>query len=182
MYRGWKVKRWDTPVSDINDLAMVSLLDRARRLDMIVQSLRDPSRRRWRMRFEDYSAYRNTDELYFVDLWRWLDESDQRCGSTFIFEASSWNDTNSGLPHMDTQARHYVVATIDDVLEVVSGREPVWEEIAPAKPDSSPPGKADHLFLPDDREEVELFIKDIQARQPVAQRHHKVLDWFKRIL
>ncbi|NLS79498.1 MAG: hypothetical protein GXY76_19795 [Chloroflexi bacterium] len=185
MYRGWVVRRWETAVSDIPDLAMVSLSDQNRHLEIVVQSLRDPSLRRWRVSFERYSAYRNTDETFLPALWEYLDESGQRCGNTFTFEGSNWDGTGPAhLPSYAVNARHFVLATLDDVIEVVSSNEPTCGAIEPAEPNSPPPGKAVHYFLPDDRQAVKGLVRELRVRRIIWKARkalRKAVDSAKRL-
>jgi hypothetical protein len=167
MYEGWSICRWETPVVDEDRLLMVSLDDVDRELVLLLESGRDPGRPRWRVRFRQYPAYRNIDEAYRTDLWAWLDKSGQRLGFTFTVEESpplaSWGTVY--LHEVVPRIRHFVIATEDDVVEVLSAEEPVWEAADPAEPGEPRPGKARHLFRGEDDEEIDRLVEDVRRRQ-----------------
>lgn len=80
MYEGWQVMRWETPVVDVDRLLLVSLIDSGRELTLLLEGHDRADRPRWRARFRGYPAYRNIDEAFRLDLWRWLDESGHAAG------------------------------------------------------------------------------------------------------
>ena len=166
MYEGWRISRWETPVVDVDRLLMVSLGDVDRELVLLLESSRVPSRPRWRVRFRQYPAYRNIDEAYRTDLWRWLDESGQRLGFTFTVEESprfaSWGTVY--LHDVLPKTRHFVIATEDDVVEVLSAEEPTWEAAEPAEASAPLPGKARHLYVGQDDAEIERLYTDRKNR------------------
>lgn len=166
MYEGWRIARWETPVVDVDRLLMVSLADVDRELVVLLESSRTPGRPRWRVRFRQYPAYRNIDEAYRTDLWRWLDESGQRLGVTFTVEESpcfaSWGTVY--LHDVVPKTRHFVIATEDDVVEVLSAEEPIWEVANPAESGAPLPGKAKHLYLGEDDAEIERLSADLKTR------------------
>jgi hypothetical protein len=166
VYEGWRVDRWETPVGDVDRLLMVSLVDATRELTAIFEASWMPSRPRWRVRFRDYPAYRNIDEAYRNELWRHIRESGQECGRTFTVQESpslqSWG--TESLHEVRPGIRHFVIATMDDILEVLSASEPVWEE-APCAHDGDPmPGKAGHLFVREDQAQIERLMSDLRSR------------------
>jgi|GEM_PF-2297950 len=167
MYKDWRISRWETPVVDVDRLLMVSLADVGRELVMLLECLHAPGRPRWRVRFRQYPAYRNIDEAYRTELWRWLDESGQRLGFTFTVAESpplaSWG--TEYLHDVVPGIRHFVVATEDDVVEVLSAEEPVWEAAVPAPVNSPLPGKAKHLYVGEDDQEIERLVEDVKRRQ-----------------
>ena len=70
-------ERWQTPVSDAQSLAMVSLLDQ-NGLQITLEDLQDPARRRFKFVSRRVAAYRNILEEYrmlrtVVAIWRWVD-------------------------------------------------------------------------------------------------------------
>jgi hypothetical protein len=145
---------------------MVSLTDVDHELVVLVEAFHSPGRPRWRVRFRQYLAYRNVDESYRTNLWRWLDESNQRVGFTFTVEESprlaSWETVY--LHEVMPTARHFVIATEDDVIEVVSAQLPIWESAEPAELDSPAPGKARHLYVGEDDAEIEQVYADAKRR------------------
>jgi hypothetical protein len=152
---------------DIDRLLMVSLADVERELVVVLESFRAPDRPRWRVRFRRYPAYRNIDEKYRLDLWRWLDESDQRCGFTFtVVETPPFSSWATGyVEAVEPTARHFVISTEDDVIEVLSADEPIWEVADAAAAGAPIPGKATHLYVGEDDAEIERLTKDIRRRQ-----------------
>lgn len=167
MYEGWRISRWETPVVDENRLLMVSLTDVDRELILLLESSRGAGRQRWRVRFRQYPAYRNIDEAYRTDLWLWLDESGQRVGYTFTVEESpplaSWGAVY--LHAIEPKTRHFVIATEDDVVEVLSAEDPVWEAVDPAEAEASLPGKSTHLYIGQDDAAIERLVEDVKRRQ-----------------
>ena len=69
-------ERWQTPVSDAQSLAMVSLLDQ-NGLQITLEDLQDPARRRFKFVSRRVAAYRNIEEYRMlrtvVATWRWVD-------------------------------------------------------------------------------------------------------------
>lgn len=166
MYEGWHISRWETPVVDVTRLALVSLSDVDRELIVLFEAVHIPGRPRWRVRFRQYPAYRNIDEAYRTDLWRWLDESNQRVGFTFTVEElprlASWGTVY--LHEVRPGVRHFVIATEDDVVEVLSTQVPTWESAAPAEVGSPIPGKAEHLYLGEDDARIARLVDDLKSR------------------
>ncbi|WP_145067018.1 hypothetical protein [Engelhardtia mirabilis] len=146
---------------------MVSLADVDRELVLLLESGRGSDRPRWRVRFKQYPAYRNIDEAYRTDLWSWIDSSGQRLGFTFTVEESpplaSWGTVY--LHEVVPGIRHFVIATEDDVVEVLSAEEPVWEVARPAEAGEPLPGKARHLYLGEDDVEIDRLVADVKRRQ-----------------
>jgi hypothetical protein len=167
MYDGWVVTRWDTPVSDVAELYLASLTDARRELTLVLEGPLASGRPRWRVEFQDYPGYRNLDEAFRVELWQWLDMSGQRCGSTFVVSEplplASW--ATSGLHQLYPGLRHYVVATMDDVIEVLAAREPSWTVVEPAGLRDPPPGKSTHLFLGRDDDAIARLEQEIKSRE-----------------
>ena len=167
MYDGWRISRWETPAVDATRLLMVSLVDAEQELVLLLESFRESGRPRWRVRFRRYYAYRNIDESFRNELWRWLDESGQRVGFTFTVEESprlaSWSTEH--LHDLVPQIRHFVIATEEDVVEVLADEDPTWELADPAAVGAALPGKATHLYLGEDDEAIEQLAEDLERRQ-----------------
>ena len=145
MYENWKIEDWRTPVSDIEGLQMVSLCDDNRSLAIIVQGLIDPVRRRFRISFNQYPAYRNINESYRNELWNVLSKNVGKWGRTFIVTASPWIESFSKetLLFNHPEITHYVICTEDDVIEVLSPEPPEIAEIEPAAEREELPGKSE---------------------------------------
>lgn len=168
MYAGWRIARWETPVVDVRHLLMVSLVDDGEELVMLFEAFRAPGRPRWRVRFQQHVAYRNIDEAYRLGLWRMLDDTDQRCGFTFTVEESppldSWS--TEYLHEFHPTTRHYVIATEDDVVEVLTPDAPVWEIAEPAAEGAPLPGKSRHYYAGEDDDEIQRVKDEIKRRRP----------------
>ena len=156
-----KIERWETPVSDINSLAMVCLFD-DQNLTITVQDLRGPEdvreagRRRWRFTFERVPAYRNILEEYRHEIWENIRNEGQNFGGTLVVSNSSWikelnDDTELILIH-NPNLMHFIICTEDDVVEVLASNWPIIEEIEPASEDAPTPGKSEIYYVPQDRE------------------------------
>jgi|SRR5687767_6966439 len=166
IYTGWQISEWQSPVADLDRLLMVSLTDENRQLVIVLERPWASGRPRWRVRFKNYSGYRNLDERYRGDLWQWLQESGQRCGATFIVAEdppfASW--ATDYLKDFEPTTRHFVIATDDDVIEVLSSALPIWEELEGAAPDLPIPGKSHHLFIGEDDEAIKQLVDDIKTK------------------
>jgi hypothetical protein len=143
-----KITPWDTPVTDQARLLMVSLTDQNRQLVGVFEASWEPGRPRWRVVFTQVQGYRVCDESRHGAFWEEFRRSGRRSPSTFTIEDSAWSAQLTGL---NPRPRHYVIATLDDVVEVAACAEPVWERTAPAPPAAPMPGKSEHHFLPEDR-------------------------------
>jgi hypothetical protein len=160
------LQRWETPVSDAVSLAMVSLVDRDG-LHLTLQDLRDPNRRRYRFSFQNVVAYRNILEE-FRDGEQWTRHG---AGRTFRATESEWlhelRSREALLGVMAPECQHYLVITEDDVIDVLSPREPEIREVLPAPVEEPPPGKSRILYSSMDRPEIEQVISDLtKTRTP----------------
>ncbi len=165
-YARWSISRWETPVSDIDRILSVSLCDQDDRLIVTMEAAWEPNRPRWRVTFSRYQAYRNADELHLTSLWVWLDSSGQRCGSTFVVEQSPWIDELAQIRPL----RHYVIATLDDVIEVAAEVAPEWEELGPALTEPPLPARSRHLWYGEDNAEIEQVVRKFQSRSVTPAR------------
>jgi len=160
MYHDWQIERWETPVVDCNRLLLLSLVDAGRELVMIFVARNS----KYCVRFSNYQAYRNIDEAYRTDLWHWLDKSNQRCGFTFLVKENppfhSWGTVylHTVLPDV----RHYVIATDDDAVEVLSTCVPKWEPKMHTSDGDSNAGKSTHLYIGDDDARINELMADIK--------------------
>lgn len=167
MYENWRITRWETPVVDIHAVALVSLIDNVS-LEVTVEATRMPGRPRWRFVFDRVAAYRNILEEYRLELWGHLDESGQRCGFTFTVQDSPWiaelRPNEPLLELYNPGLQHYVLCTDDDVIEVLSAQPVRVQAAESAPPDSPTPGKATHLYPPEDRGKIEKLLEDLRRR------------------
>src|SRR6476620_5972491 len=71
MYENWKLKRWDTFMSDTKHLFMESLHDHAGVLEIeLADYSNNVAIARYKVTFRRYPAHRNTEESYQVELWQ----------------------------------------------------------------------------------------------------------------
>ena len=167
MYEGWQITRWDTPVSDVNSLVMVSLVDDGM-LRITFEAPRLSNRPRWCFTFKSYPAYRNILEEYRLGLWKHLDQTNQRCGHTFIIESSPWIASfQSEEPFLELYNRdlmHYVISTEDDVIEILATSVEV-ADLGDTASDVPRAGKSIVLYNPTDREQIEKVFEEIVENQ-----------------
>lgn len=139
MYEGWQVERWDTPVSDTELLNMVSLTHGDGPLKIVLEGLQDPERRRYCIEFEWTPAYRNIQEQYRLSFWDQLPKGEERrkLGNTYIIPNSKWIESFQGhepIFELDVDKyRHYMICTVDDVIEVITQVQPEIYEVEPGK-------------------------------------------------
>ena len=163
MVETFKQKRWETPVSDAQSLAMVSLVDHSG-LHIVVEVLRDSKRRRYQFSFRRVPAYRNILEEYRTS----ERPAGGALGLTITIPDSPW--LKSFLRHEPLLevhmpgCEHYVIVTEDDVIDVLSPEPPEIREIEPATADEPLPGKSRVLYHPEDREEIDQLIGDVKRR------------------
>ena len=122
--------RWDTPVSDAQSLTMVSLIDQ----DGLHITVEDPAWRRHRFTFRQVAAYRNILEEYRTS----EPGASEGAGWTMLFPHSPWlselRKREPLLDHFQPGCKHYVIATEDDVVDILSPDPPEICEIEPASP------------------------------------------------
>jgi hypothetical protein len=160
LYEQWIVQRWETPVSDFRELAMVSLVDSDGLLKITLEAFREVGRPRWSFIFDQYPAYRNILEEYRYRLWNHLSTTSQRCGATFCVVNSPWienliNEENLDIYH--SKARHFILITEDDVIEVLSSGEPEVVALGFTSNEIKIPGKSEILIHPEDKEKINVL-------------------------
>jgi hypothetical protein len=158
MYEGWKIERWETPVSDVKSLAMVSLVDDGQ-LSIVLQETRDAIRRRFCLSFKNYPVYRNILEEYRLELWNEIKDQRKGIGWTIIIPESQWLasllKSEPLLGECNPNLVHYVICTEDDVIEVLSNALPQITELDPAAEDEEVPGKSRVYFYPEDKDKID---------------------------
>jgi len=164
MYQGWKVTKWETPLSEISGLLLVGLHREGRELTLEFEAFREQNRPRWKVKFDQCSAFRCIDEAYRIGLWKMLDETSQRCGPTFLTtepdEFGSWG--TEYLHNIEEGLLSYVLCTEDDVVEVLSAKEPEWIEVPSGKGQSPLPMSSNHFYHPEDKDQIEDIANRIR--------------------
>jgi len=165
-YKKWRIERWNTPLSDIESVALASLSDSAGQLAITIEAPRQPGRPRWEIIFDTYPAYRNLLEEFRLQLWDHLDATKQRCGNTFLVTTSPWIETlrhNEALfEHHHPTVSHYVILTEDDVLEILSPTSPIIKSIGNTPNDHAPAGKSTVLYNSEDRDKIEEMLSQLK--------------------
>ena len=165
MYEGWRFERWETPISDLKSVAMVSLVDDGA-LSITVEDLRDPGRSRWRFRFECAPIYQNILEEYRLELWQRVHQGGARFGWTVRVPDSPWlaklQEHESLIEVHVPRLVHYQIGTEDDVVDILSPDEPRIMSTEPARPEDPVPGKSRILHSDKDRDEVESLFRRVK--------------------
>lgn len=105
-------------------------------------------------------------QAYRLALWQHLDDTGQRCGHTFTVDETprfaSW--ATGYLYDVAPSTRHFVITTMDDVVEVLSANEPTWATAAEsAGPDRAVAGKAEHLYFGEDDAAIERLSAELRG-------------------
>ncbi len=177
MYDTWKIERWETPFSDATSLVMARLVD-CDGLSIVLEAPHLTDRPRWRIEFGRCAAYRNILEEYRLGLWAHLDQSKQRCGNAFVVTNSPWiaefREHEPLLEVHDSGVKHFVVATEDDVVEILSGSPPRIVGLGSTDPDEPPAGKSLVFSMPGDSEAAAKVLGQL-ARELRPRR------WWERL-
>ena len=165
MYEGWRFERWETPVSDLKSIAMVSLVDDGE-LTITVEDFRDPARPRWSFRFDRAPIYRNILEEYRLELWELVHQNEHRYGWTVTIPDSPWlaslQEKESLIEVHDPGLRHFQIGTEDDVIDVLSPTTPEIVTVEPASSSARVPGKSHVLHADEDRAEVDSLLERVK--------------------
>ena len=125
MYQGWQIEKWKTPISETANPAFESLVQDKESLK--IEIIGDDSQK-WLFLFTSHCpAYRSIDETYKMELWSYLDKTNQRFGSTFIVENSSWvkqYQESKFSTEVATKLKHYVLATNNNFIEILTDKNP----------------------------------------------------------
>ncbi|MDO3384493.1 hypothetical protein QWI17_01430 [Gilvimarinus sp. SDUM040013] len=156
MYEKWNAVRWSTQLSDIRSLQMVTLVDDGQ-LTITVEDLRSPARKRWSIIFEKAPIYQNILEEFRFELWHKLNIIENDLGFTLKYPDSVWHKMiGEKEPLLDDyypNMQHFQIVTEDDVIDVLSEKEPAIVEIEPAASGEPAPGKSIIHYREKNREE-----------------------------
>ena len=157
MYEDWAAERWETPFHDVESLVMVSLIDDGS-LEVVLEDARGEARNRWSVCFEQVVAYRNILEEYRLALWSRREEIGAPRGWSWRLTSSDWlgalRESESLIDVHAKDARHYLIATEDDVIEVFTPEEPRIEDLGSAG-DAPVAGKSVVYYRGRDDEQIE---------------------------
>jgi hypothetical protein len=117
------IVRWDTPVSDLDSVVLVSLVDDGE-LAIVVDGAQGSKRERFRFLFKNVFGYRNLLEEYRTALWQTV-QGTPHVGWTGRIVNSPWLDELRRkeplfLIHGGEHAVHYLLCTEDDVIDVLT--------------------------------------------------------------
>ena len=132
MYCQWEVERWRTAISDAPSQHVIldSLIDDSS-LKLNIEIATESENQLYLISNSTFAGYRNILEEYRTTLWDHLKKHSPECGNTFIVKNSPWLETLRASEYfLDVhcaEAKHYVIVTADDVIEVLSNEMPVIE-------------------------------------------------------
>lgn len=119
--------RWETPVSDLAYLALLELRQVGLSLTLDLEGKRGDVAEQWRVVFRRQAGYANLREEYRARQWSVMPKTAK--GWTIIHEESPWLAELRAEERFDlygnAAARHYMVCTEDDVIDVLSVEPPV---------------------------------------------------------
>jgi hypothetical protein len=126
--------RWDTLLSDITSLMLVGLQQEGTRLRIVLEGEVTGERAEFTVVFVAFFAYRSLREEYRTTLWSSVPVG-ARLGWTRWVAESQWvAEMMSSEPlfvaHGGGDARHYLICTEDDVVEVLAIEAPVIEQVS----------------------------------------------------
>ena len=168
MYEGWSFERWDTPISDLKSVAMVSLIDDGH-LKITVEDLRDPDHARWRFTFHRAPIYQNILEEYRLELWERVHSGEKHPGWTVTIPSSPWlaqlQLQEPLIEVHDPGLQHYQIGTEDDIVDILSPQPPLIEVVEPGPPGKPGVGKSTILYADEDSPEIEGFLQKLRQRK-----------------
>jgi len=140
-YTGYHISKWETLASDIKQSVLERLFKNEEPIPAspseneppaLIVVIRDVQKdRQFRFLFHRCLALRMVKEEYATELWREL--SHNHPGTTAIVEESPWiAELRENEPLFDVHSpnsRHYIILTMDYLIEVLDDRLPLVEQI-----------------------------------------------------
>ena len=124
------------------------------KLEVVVQDNKD-NFRRVRFTFDYVPIYRNIDELY-----RSSESINNTNSWTVVIDESKWlkelKEKEDLIEEFLPEIKHYQIITEFDVIDILSTKEPLVEEIESGK---NIIGEAPVLYLPEDKLEVDKYFR-----------------------
>ena len=161
MFKGWRAIRWETPVSNLKSIAMVSLIDNGS-LTIVLEDLQG-ERKRWSFSFESAPAYFNLMEEFRGEMWSEINWSKDGLGRTLKFPSSMWlqklKESDDLIEVLKPNLEHYQIVTEDDVIDILSEEEPQIKELEPSDENDPVPGKSTIYYRNEDFESTEEFLE-----------------------
>lgn len=117
------LKRWETPLEKCNRMSMGLLKDDGT-LTLEIADVSKEEDHKYRIEFDSFEAYKSTNESYLNELWNLRSEN---IGFTFVVENSKWVKDLMTDPIFQDHCEgivHYVIATLDEGIEVLAKAKP----------------------------------------------------------
>lgn len=126
-----KIKRWNTPVSDVSRLWVYSLNYNG---TLLVSCGYESNgvEKKLNITFGERPIFRDIQEEFMSPLWETIFSGPEKIGWTFILEQSRWlQELEKDGIFFGTMkgCKHYVISTEDDVIEVITKNEPIFTEV-----------------------------------------------------
>lgn len=131
-----RVINWSTDLSHADSIRVKKIVDDTKHLRLYLFAIKGQVFEQYEVVFTSYPCYRNINESYQNDLWKFLHECNIKTGWTFILENSNWKkelNKDSIFKFEYPEIKHYVISTEDDVIEVLSDKAPVINRLKNAK-------------------------------------------------
>jgi hypothetical protein len=124
-YDSWKMRKWSTPLSDLVEIYLESLINDKNGLLLKFAGSDD---RIHVVKFPDHCPYRNIDESYRTALGDKVSkEYGHKLGKTWFAEESDFLNMLREDPiwqASNVDAKHFVFVTGYDIIEVISSIDP----------------------------------------------------------
>ncbi len=137
MFEGWDAQRWETPLSNSNEVSFVELIDGAESTLIVVHCFASEDDREgtlWRVSFPEECLYQSIPEGLRLGLWT-RGRTTAETGNTRIIVNSPWIEamrvSQPLFDHSIPDAVHYQVVTTHEVLDVITSKAPTFERAEP---------------------------------------------------